>query len=287
MQTTNHVNFRSQNELFFYHHSTTLFPAPQNAIVPHSHLHFEIMHLVEGDLDFIVEGKSYRLQSGDMLLIRPNEYHSIKSNASVYTRRVISFEEKYLQAFPDAANGLLRPYAAHKEDFDGYIPCHIVKSLRMDELFDKLEQTLTLPDGVNAYLPIRLFSLLMEINGYIFSASQTKNGSYIHSVIDGIIKYIDANVSQKITLDDLEKHVNLSKYYLSHLFKKTMGISVVNYIIEKKIRHAEQLIRQGVPPTKASLMVGYSNYPNFYENYKKITKTTPKDTTIVLRVPLG
>lgn len=285
MQNTLLVNYRSKNQLFFYHQSISVLDAPQNVIVPHSHPHYEIIYLNEGNAELVVEGKLYRLQSGDILVIRPNEHHSIKSNDPVYKRCVISFEKTYLQDFPNAVNDILQPYVEPKT-FDGFIPCHTVKTLRLDEYFHKINDELSSPNVSELYISIRLLSLLIEINGYIFSESAKKNTSYYNTIIDNIIKYIDENISKKITLDNLEKHVNLSKYYISHLFKKTMGITLSNYIIEKKIRHAEQLIRQGVQPTKASLMVGYSNYPNFYENYKKITKTTPKDTTVILRVNL-
>lgn len=286
MANVNTINFYTQDQLFLYHNATATFDAPQAAIVPHSHPHYEIIQLLEGNTEFIIEGKVYRLESGDILLIRANDYHAIKTNATVYKRRVIEFEESYLQASTSIAEELLRPYNEKNENFDSLIPSRLVKTYHLDTMFDKIENTITDANKAEIFIPIHIMSLLVEINNILSSTPHKKGYHYLNSITTSIIKYIDEHISEKITLNDLEKAVNLSKYYISHLFKNTMGVSISGYIIERKMRHAEQLIRQGVTPTKASMMVGYYNYPNFYENYKKITNVTPKDTAIMIGIPM-
>ena len=218
-----------------------------------------------------------------MLLIRANDYHAIKTNTTIYKRRVIEFEESYLQLSTTIAKELLRPYNEQNENFDALIPSRLVKAYHLDLLFDKIEDMINDKNKTETFIPIHIMSLLVEINNILMSKPNKSNYHTLNS-ITRLIKYIDEHIAEKISLNDLEKSINLSKYYISHLFKNTMGVSISNYIIERKIRHAEQLIRQGVNPTKASMMVGYYNYPNFYENYKKITKVSPKDTAIMINL---
>ena len=105
----------------------------------------------------------------------------------------------------------------------------------------------------------------------------TKN--HIPPICQDIINYIDKNINKRIFLTDIEKDLHLSRFYLSHEFKKHMGITISNYITEKKILYAEQLIESGESPTAASIAVAY-DYPNFFTNYKKILHKTPKQSSL-------
>lgn len=278
------INFHTQDLLFFYHNATNTFsPAQSNPPYSHSHPHHEIIQLLEGNVDFLIEGKVYPLQAGDILLIRAGDYHTRKINSKIYKRRVIEFEELYLQLLTDTAKELLLPYNTHNEDFYPLISAPIVNAYHLGSIFDKIEKTITNPNKTHSFIPIHIMSLLVEINNILVDKPIRTNNYTLQSITE-IIKYIDEHISEKITLNDLEKTVNLSKYYISHLFKNTVGVTIANYIIERKIRYAEQLIRQGLSPTQASMMVGYYNYSNFYENYKKITRVSPKDTAIMINL---
>ena len=284
MATQHTINFYTKDLLLFYHNTTDTFSSTENLLpYSHSHQHHEIIQLLEGDASFIIEGEIYHLKVGDILLIRAGNYHTRKLNSTIYRRRVIEFEEPYLQIDPTISKELLLAYNERNDHFNPLISSNTVKKYHLDSIFDKIEDLITDNNKTTAFIPIHIMSLLVEFNNILVSKPKKVNTYTLRSITE-IIKYIDDNISKKITLNDLEKAVNLSKYYISHLFKDTMGISVFNYIIERKIRHAEHLIRQGVQPTQASMMVGYYNYSNFYENYKKITRTTPKDTTIMINI---
>ena len=220
-------------------------------------------------------------------MIGARSFHTRKLNSNVYKRRVIEFETSYLQISTSMLKRLLLPYEKSNQEFNSLIPSQVVKKNHIDLFFDKIEETISDLNKSNDFIPVHILSLLVEVNSILTSSQKTsQSNNYTLQIINDIIKYIDNNISQKITLDDLENFVHLSKYYISHLFKNIMGISVFNYIIERKIRYAEQLIRQGIRPTQASVMVGYYNYANFYENYKRLTKTSPKNTATIINIEI-
>lgn len=287
MATEHFINFHSDDWSFLYHNTTDTFDSFNNlATFSHSHQHYEIIQLLEGAVDFIIEGRIFNMQTGDILLIGARSFHTRKLNSTVYKRRVLEFESTFLQISDAMLRKLLLPYDQNNNEFN-FIPSQIVKKNNIDLCFDKIEDTINDVNKSNDFIPIHILSLLVEFNSILNSAQKNnQTNNYTLQIINDIIRYIDDNISQKITLDNLESFVHLSKYYISHLFKNVMGISVVNYIIERKIRYAEQLIRQGTRPTQASIMVGYYNYANFYENYKKLTKTNPKNTTTIINVKI-
>lgn len=55
--------------------------------------------------------------------------------------------------------------------------------------------------------------------------------------------FIDENFQRKITLDLLADEFYISKYHLSREFKKAYGITMVNYVITKRITYAKELLR--------------------------------------------
>jgi two-component system response regulator YesN len=94
--------------------------------------------------------------------------------------------------------------------------------------------------------------------------------------LSGKIKYIRNNLSQKITLQQLAKEVSYSPNYLDAMFKKSMGVSVINYIIFERINYAKRLIDEGILSLKdISETVGISDYNYFCRLFKKVCSQSP------------
>ncbi|MBR2024079.1 MAG: AraC family transcriptional regulator [Clostridia bacterium] len=273
MAIESHVHYSTDNNLFLYHHKREVFHKnEEKENVNHAHLQYEIIYLVEGELSCIIEGKLYRLTKGDILLIRANDFHTINIVSNVYTRKVIQFFPAFIPLSEEQRNDLLRPYQVYNKNFDSVISSKIVSLYGLDKFFEKIETAQTELSSA-----IYIMNLLLEINNLLAFYKMQPNFTYTSSIITDIIDYIDNHLTSKITLEDLQEALHLSKFYISHLFKEVMGTTLAHYIMEKKIRYAEKLIFEGVSPTDAAITIGY-NYSNFYINYKKITHTTPSKT---------
>ncbi|WP_169865140.1 response regulator transcription factor [Sutcliffiella halmapala] len=98
------------------------------------------------------------------------------------------------------------------------------------------------------------------------------------SVVKTIRDYIDQNYQENITRASLAKIVYLSPDYIARFFKKETGISLVNYIIKKRIAIAKDLLSTtDLPVHTISDKVGYGNYSYFTKLFKKETNYTPVD----------
>lgn len=68
----------------------------------------------------------------------------------------------------------------------------------------------------------------------------------------------------------------LNTDYLSRIFKKEKGISISNYIIQKRVEEAKKLLTQStLPINTVSLYVGYSNFSYFTKMFKDNTGYAP------------
>lgn len=96
--------------------------------------------------------------------------------------------------------------------------------------------------------------------------------------IDKIIRYIEENYCNGITLEETASIFFVSKEYLSKLFKQRMGEGFSEYVTTQRMKKAKELICDLKLPIKvASEMVGYMDLAHFYKSFKKYFGKTPGD----------
>lgn len=61
--------------------------------------------------------------------------------------------------------------------------------------------------------------------------------------LSSIKAFLDENYTEKIVLDDLAEKFFINKFYMSKIFKETYGVTINNYMIERRITRAKQLLR--------------------------------------------
>lgn len=104
-----------------------------------------------------------------------------------------------------------------------------------------------------------------------------KKNAVISKPITLCIDYIYTHMHEKITVDILSEYVNLSNGYLSRLFKKELGISISDYIREKKIENAQNLLKySNYNLAEISDYLAFSSESHFIHVFEKIVGLTPK-----------
>lgn len=94
------------------------------------------------------------------------------------------------------------------------------------------------------------------------------------------IDYIYDNLHSKISVDDIANYVGLNRSYLSRLFKKEINCSISNYIREKKIETAKNmLLYSSYKPSEISSLLAFSSQSYFTEIFKKYVGCTPNEFT--------
>ena len=88
--------------------------------------------------------------------------------------------------------------------------------------------------------------------------------------------YIYSHIHYRITLKELAEYLDLSESYLSKLFRKEMGISVSNYILDLKIDKAKNLLQYSEYTTSdISNYLAFSSQSHFIQVFQKKTGLTP------------
>ena len=227
----------------------------------HCHAHFEMISVFSGEIRLMLEGRDIRMVEGQTVLIPPLCYHSIAAvGRESYRRMIIGFD---LAAIPE----VLRPR---------YLAMTAEIRPSPTEQLEELRRILREADP-NFYAPLA-HSLAVQILYRSHRERIAKTEGEEDEFLRRVISYIDGHLCERITLDLLAEHTARSKSSLCHLFASRMNISPMQYVTRKRLALADRLIRDGVPPTTASLRIGYDNYGNFYRMYRKTFGRTPAET---------
>ena len=92
------------------------------------------------------------------------------------------------------------------------------------------------------------------------------------------IEYIILNFDCALSLNIVAEKINLNPSYLSREFKKETGLTITEYINNRRVEEAKFLIEQNINSiTEIALMVGFANHNYFCTVFKQITALTPTE----------
>ena len=238
-------------------------PKPADVEV-HHHDFYEVYNLLAGDVSYWVDGKTYHLRPGDVLLISPMELHRpIISQDTQYERLVLWINKTFLDSISD--NEILtRCFKGPSDHIRGSAITQLLTSLAAEKSSNKYGAEIS---SYGLFL-----QTMVELNR--LSPTGTQTADHI-DLINDVINYIGSNYAQDISLDNLSEHYHISKYHLSHQFKKETGTSLYHYITLKRLAAARQMLIDGHSPGEVYSACGFRDYTVFYKAFKTEYGTSP------------
>ncbi len=234
--------------LFYYRHNQK---KSQGAILRHYMNYHEITAVFDGILRYAVDGKDYILGKGDI----------------IYVRKGASRERSPIE---NADYVSLNFYSDKTYDFP------IVFEDGLTEIVRPMLRTM---DAIHEYtnnLEDERYCLLLRCIIKQLETQLRVNNE--HPLAFQIKSYIKKNLSQKITLASISENTFSSPIHCENVFKKETGYSIIDYVINERIRMAKTLLSEGsLSLTKISELVGFSDYNYFSRVFKKRTGLSPKE----------
>ena len=148
-----------------------------------------------------------------------------------------------------------------------------------------IDQVLAYKISNNLKFQINKISLSSDIRNvahkilltYAKAVKEYTLGNY-SSNIKKIILYIRKNLTNRISLDDILKVLFIIKKHFSRIFKKEMGITISEYIINTKINEAKNLLKQtDYNILDIAVLLNFANSSHFSNSFKKVTGLSPSD----------
>lgn len=90
--------------------------------------------------------------------------------------------------------------------------------------------------------------------------------------------HVDRNYHQPLELEDLAAVARLSKFHFHRLFRETYGVTPGNYVSQRRIERAQDLLRtSNLTVTEVCMTVGFSSLGSFSSRFRGIVGETPSE----------
>lgn len=240
----------------------------------HCHNFYEVYFFLEGDVDYLVEGRQYKPTPCSLLLLSPHVFHGVRINSSTPYRRysihfhpdILSADRRdiLLSAFPSSGQEASRIYFERVDRFR--IPCCF------EDLEDCAGQEKSIRDRL---LPVYTENLLARIMSMSAALGTVPGLCREPATIEEIILYLNLHLKEPITLDQLSDRFFISKHHLNKVFRKATGTTVFHYLLHKRVILAQQLLIEGNSAQEAAIQAGFGDYSSFYRAYTHILGHSP------------
>ncbi|HEX4823164.1 MAG TPA: AraC family transcriptional regulator [Candidatus Polarisedimenticolaceae bacterium] len=109
----------------------------------------------------------------------------------------------------------------------------------------------------------------------LLAALETPSGS--HPLVEKAQTYIDENYQRRLSLSGIARALHVSPNYLSRVIRRATGMTLTAQIHRARLEHARLLLAaEGRSISEIAYMVGYQNYRDFYRNFVKYERATPR-----------
>jgi AraC-like DNA-binding protein/mannose-6-phosphate isomerase-like protein (cupin superfamily) len=246
----------------------------------HYHKELEILVIIEGRLDIYVEDEFKSIQAGDVLLIGSSQLHRDRSLHSVQLRYLVFqfdiqpyFEQSAMPYYPlfseagfpfNKLNYIMQENSRARETV-----YHCVK-----EIYDEtLLKTNGYEIAVSMLIKKIVLTLIRNDNRRLLHSRENAEILRLRPVLD----YIERNLSEKIQVEEASRIANISYFYFVKFFKKTLGMSFLEYVNFQKIKRAERiLLTNTITIAEVGEAIGMPNMAHFYKMFKKYNDCSPK-----------
>ena len=232
----------------------------------------EITYVVSGSATFYINGEAVVLKHGQICYLRKNSTHKIEVGMNRDFRYlcigiVLNEQNEYTKSF---ISGMKNMNWFVKNDTGNM---RIILEMFINEFYMPDRRTDAM---INLYASIVFLMLTRMLEENSNEKHQNTVTVYAQHMIYNILRYIDREYMNIKSVDDIAKRFSYSEYYISHLFRQKVGISIKQYVILKKMERAAELLKKtDISITDISESMNYYSPHTFSRAFKKIYFVTP------------
>ena len=239
---------------------------------------------IGGNINYFIEGKNYSLEPYDVVLVNAGEIHRPNVlDATEYERIIIYVSTQFLNAYKQKTYDLNYCFERGKKEHSNVLRIQSIEKSKLYQVCQELEHSFNDDEYANElYQKILFLEFMIQLNRTAIS----NHINYLDSVngntkLIPIIEYINEHLTEELTIDILASKFYLNRYYLMHFFKEETGYTIGNYITEKRLLLAKNLVHNGSSITEACFQSGFKNYSTFLRAFKKKFNTIPKNAEFI------
>ena len=240
----------------------------------HHHDFYEVYYLLNGSVEYWVDGRIIRMEPGDILLINPQELHRplLTPETRVYERIVLWINKIYLEKL---AGELSRCFDLSLPN--RICPADVERPALKARMHELVREFYSREFGSRISAQGLFLQLMVQLNRLALRTEKTdRNEVQMSGLIRKALSYIHENISSPLSLEEIAGELFVSKYHLAHAFSREVGVSLYRYIMLRRLLLARQLLLTGQSAGQVSLNCGFSDYASFYRAFKAEYGLSPR-----------
>lgn len=230
----------------------------------------------------IIKNKIYPLTKKNLYFIYgPDVHHPAPDDKDTYTRHRIIISLDFLRTLVK----YMELEAVYDKVFlqQGGVCCPLSDDdfKKADSFFNTLDQYClqhnASSDKNNPFKKYEAISAIVELLslGYYYCDTTRIN---INKSVDRALRYIDANIKRNISIEDIGEYCHLNKYYLCHLFKSVVKMTISKYIRVKRISLAKKELEEtDISISQISENAGFNSVSYFGKIFYEDEGVTPSE----------
>lgn len=136
-----------------------------------------------------------------------------------------------------------------------------------DEFIQKIDNFETMEECID-YLSDKAIILANKVKENLIPKKYSK-------LINNCIHLIHINLHSRLRIEDIANKLNVSRDYLSSIFKKETGESIHSYILNKKLAESKKMLESNISISTISYTLCFSSESHFIQSFKNKYKITP------------
>jgi AraC-like DNA-binding protein len=249
---------------------------PNREIFEHVQFCHEITYVISGKGTFLSGEARDDLQQGDIHLISKGVSHKIIPQERSNLRFAnIGFE--FTEDLPEALVPLrelfeTNPHLVMRDNGE----VRILMTMLLNEMQNEMEMSHQRAEWCIKLILSHIYR--MATTGDEKSAHSAKSTTAAKLTPYAIIRYVDTNLFEFPEVGDIAKELGYSQSYISHMFKEAMGITLQEYICNKKIEASLDFLRdQKYTVTQIAMMLNYASVQSFCKAFRKVKGCSPSE----------
>ena len=248
----------------------------------HSHACHEIYLFFSGGKEFFIDDKLYDILPGDVFFISRNEKHHITNpDTKCFKHLSIMVHPAFLQYYSTENLNLATCFENHNI----YHP-RIHLTQEQLKRFNYLTRKMYSYNGFGSdVLENSTFCELLVMLNYEFYQQniqsavlkeQQQSEPIPNSLFYDVLNYINANITRNFSIKELSELFFVSASYICRIFKAGSGMSIKEYVTNRRISLAKSMMEQEVKLSDIYMAVGFTNYNTFYKAFVSVTGSSPQ-----------
>ena len=247
----------------------------------HYHEFDKIVIFLSGRASYIIEGRSYFLEPWDVLLVSHHLIHKpVTDPEQPYERVVIYLNSGFLRSSGTRGEDLGLCFDLARERQFALMRPGGGEREGLELLLESLERALE-DRGFGGDLLARtcFLQLLVRLNREMMRdrTHRDQSASQYDPKIAQALSYINDHLGEELTVDALARRVYTSKYHFMRRFKELTGCTVHQYITQKRLLAAAELLRSGVSAQTACGRCGFQDYSAFHRAFRRQFGASPRE----------